>query len=133
LSPAASEPEGGALPGLALEPDVAPVCLDDLTREDETESGARDAELPAHVATEELREDLLLVSSGNAEPFVSHPDPGLIADGRCAHFDDSAAGGILDRIREKVADDLGKTVAIAPDGERLACRLELQFMRITLG
>ena len=127
------EPEGGALPGLALEPDVAPMRLDDLTREDETESGARDAELPAHVATEELREDLLLVSSGNAEPFVSHPDPGLIADRRCAHLDDSAVGRILDRVREKVADHLGEAVAIAADGERLTGRLELQFVRIALG
>jgi len=66
------------------------VRLDDLTRKNETQAGSGDAELPAHVAAKELREDLFLVSSGDAEPFVSHPDPGLVADRRSAHVDYSA-------------------------------------------
>ena len=107
--------------------------LDYLTREDEPKSGARDPELPPHVATEELRKDLLLVSSGNAEPFVSHPDPGLVADRRGGHLDFSSVRRIFDRVRKKVPNHLGKAVAIATDGEALLGRLKLELVRVALG
>ena len=127
------QPERRPSPGNALEPELTSVRLDDLPGEHKSKSGARDAELPAHVATEELREDLLLVPSRDAKPFVSHPDPGFIADRRCAHFHDSTVGGVLDRIREQVADHLGEAVAIAANGERRIGQLELQLVRVALG
>jgi hypothetical protein len=109
------------------------VRLDDLTGEDEPQSGARNPELPAHVTPEELREDLFLVCPGDPEPFVTHPDPGLIADPLGGHLDYSALGRILDRIREQVPDHLGEAVAVAPDGKWLRGRLKPQLVRLALG
>src|SRR2546430_17650410 len=80
--------------------------FDDLTCEDEAQSGARDPQLPADVAPKELREDLLLVSSGNPEPFVPHPDPRLVPD--------QSGGDLLNQPRRDGGRCLVKTGAVDP-------------------
>ena len=59
---------------------MAAVRFDDLPRQHEPETRPADAPLPPDIAAEELREDLFLVTEGDAETFVAHPDPRLVPD-----------------------------------------------------
>src|SRR5206468_2243227 len=101
--------------------------------EDEPQSGTGNPEFATHITSKELCEDLFLVCPGDPEPFVTHPDPGLIADPLGGHLDYSALGRILDRVREEIPDHLGEAVAVAADGKWLPGRLKPQLVGVALG
>src|SRR5262245_17261590 len=106
--------------------------LDDLPRQDEAQARPGDAALAADVPAEELREDPVLVSRWDAKAVVLHPDPRLVSELRCAYLHLAAAGRVLDRVREEIADDLCEAVAVSPDDDRFADPIEAEPVRLAL-
>src|SRR5919197_3017690 len=95
-----ADPERRAASFLALEPDLAAVRLDDLSRQDEAEPGAGDAALSPHIAAEELGEEPVFVLLGDAETVIAHPDGDLVPNPPGSYLHLASLRGVLDPVRE---------------------------------
>src|SRR5512132_414661 len=74
------EEKGGAVAGVAFDPDLAPEVLDDAAADRETEAGAHRVPRAAGAYLVELLENLLLFAVRDAGTVVGDPD-----DGRAVH------------------------------------------------
>src|SRR5277367_188484 len=99
------EDETTPVPGLALDPDVAAVQLDEALRERQTEPRALSLLRPG-VGLLELLEDPVLVGERYPRSRVGHRHPHLPVDPRGRDRDLAARRRELDGVREEVEDDL---------------------------
>ena len=81
-------------------------------------------------SSKELVEELRLLRGGNADSLIGDRDDRIVAVDGDRHFDHTARGRILDRIVEKVDDDVEDAFAIAMDHRGLEWFAELELTRI---
>jgi NtrC-family two-component system response regulator AlgB len=96
------EPEGAALPRLALHAQLAAVGADDLARDVEPEAHAA-AFRPRHL--EEALEDALLILARNALAVVVDLEAGALSLGRHARRHPTAGGAVAHGVADEVGED----------------------------
>src|SRR6266511_1196581 len=116
------ELEGCAGAGLGLDPDAAPVALDDLLADGEANPGAR--VLGAGVQPLEDDEDPVQELRIDADPVVLHREQPLVAPRNRGHVDRGSLAGPaeLDRVPDEVLEGLRQATGVPGDARERAAR-----------